>query len=92
MVFAGRRQRPIKDRPARQLPASETMEELLSTPDAARVLGMKPSALENWRWKGRGPPFVRVTARAIRYRREDLERFIKERLRRSTSDPGPATV
>ena len=65
------------------------MEELLSTPDAARVLGMKPAALENWRWKGEGPPFVRVTARAIRYRREDLERFVEERLRRSTSDPGP---
>ncbi len=67
------------------------MEELLNTRGAARALGMKPSALENWRWKGGGPPFVRVTPRAIRYRREDLEKFIKERLRRSTSDPGPVS-
>ena len=64
------------------------MEELLTTRDAARVLGMRPSALESWRWKGEGPPHVRLTARAIRYRREDLERFIAERLRRSTSDRG----
>ena len=68
------------------------MEELLTTPDAARVLGMKPAALENWRWRGEGPPYVRVTARAIRYRRADLERFIEERLRCSTSDPGPEPV
>ncbi len=66
------------------------MQQLLTTRDAARVLGMRPSALENWRWKGGGPPFVRVTARAIRYRREDLKRFIEQRLRRSTSDPGPS--
>ncbi len=66
------------------------MEELLRTPDAARILGLKPSALENLRWKGGGPPFVRLTARAIRYRREDLEKFIEDRLRRSTSDDGQA--
>ena len=65
------------------------MEELLTTEDAARILGLKRSALENWRWKGGGIPFVRVTPRVIRYRREDLEKFIQERLRKSTSDPGP---
>lgn len=67
------------------------MEKLLTTPDAARVLGMKAAALESWRWRGEGPPFVRVTARAIRYRPEDLKRFIEDRLRRSTSDPGRST-
>ncbi len=65
------------------------VEELLNTPGAARVLGMRPSALENWRCTGGGPPFVRIGSRAIRYRPEDLERFIQERLRRSTSDAGP---
>lgn len=62
------------------------MEILLDTKQAAEVLGMKPSALENWRWTGKGPRFVKLSARAIRYRREDLEEFIADRLRTSTSD------
>ncbi len=78
--------------PANKQSAAPEMDELLTTPDAARILGMRPSALENWRWRGEGPLFVRVTPRAIRYRRQDLESFIQDRLRCSTSDPGPTAA
>ena len=63
-------------------------EKLLTTRQAAKFLGLKPSCLENWRWKGYGPPYVQVTRRAIRYRREDLDAFVQERRRFSTSDAG----
>ncbi len=64
------------------------MLELLTTREAARVLKTRPSCLENWRWRGEGPPFVKI-GRMVRYRPEDLSSWAEERLRRSTSDPGP---
>ncbi len=63
-------------------------EGLLTTRQAAEFLGLKPSCLENWRWKGYGPSYVQVTRRAIRYQREDLDAFVQERRRSSTSDTG----
>jgi len=35
--------------------------------------------LANWRHLGRGPNFIRVSARKILYDRADLERFFSER-------------
>jgi len=61
---------------------------LLTTPAAARVLGHSPRSLESWRYRGGGPRFVRVSARSVRYRLADLEAWIEERLRVSTSDNG----
>lgn len=58
---------------------SELQDELLSTPEAAALLNIKPGTLEVWRANKRYPlPFVRV-GRTIRYRRGDLVRFIEQR-------------
>lgn len=65
---------------------------LLNQRDAASYLSVEPRTLEAWRCRGGGPPFVRISARAIRYRREDLSRWIEERVRRSTSDEGPSAT
>ena len=61
---------------------------LLRERDAARFLNFNVRTLQMWRVRGGGPPFVRVSSRAVRYRLQDLEGWIEERLRRSTSDPG----
>jgi predicted site-specific integrase-resolvase len=42
--------------------------------EAADKLGVAVSTLDQWRWQGRGPLFVKV-GRLIRYREEDLEAF-----------------
>jgi hypothetical protein len=47
-------------------------EALLRTDVAAQFLSMSNRALEAWRHRGGGPPFVRISSRAIRYRRKDL--------------------
>ena len=44
--------------------------------------------LEVGRYKGTGPPFIRIGNR-VRYRLSDLRAFIEARRRTSTSDPGP---
>lgn len=62
--------------------------ELLNEREAARLLGYTPRALQKWRMTGGGPRFVRVSARSVRYRRQDLDAWIRERLRQSTSDLG----
>ena len=66
-----------------------TAPKLLSTEDeAAAALGFTARFLQNRRHRGDGPRFVRISARAIRYRPEDLQAWAAERLRTSTSDPG----
>ena len=59
---------------------------LFDEKQAARFLGFTPRALQAWRINGRGPQFVRVSSRAIRYRRKDLIDWAAERLRTSTSE------
>ena len=60
---------------------------LLTTKDAARLLGLSPAMLERWRWMNAGPPFVRPTGgRAVRYRWRDLIDWIE----RNRVDPEEA--
>lgn len=60
----------------------------LNTADTATLIGVDPSTLYRWR-EGRsdkaGPPFYRLPSGAIRYRREDVERWVE--LYREAGDP-----
>lgn len=58
---------------------------LINEMQAAKFLGYTVRALQNWRVRGGGPPFVKVSARSIRYRRRDLIAWAEERLQLSTS-------
>jgi len=60
---------------------------LLTTQQAAALLGYKPRMLEARRVRGDGPKYVRISARAIRYRPIDLHIWIESRLKSSTSEP-----
>lgn len=61
---------------------------LLTEQEAGQILGFSPRTLQKWRVSGGGPAFVRVSSRCVRYRMEDLERWIADRVRMSTSDDG----
>ena len=56
---------------------------------AAAEIDVVPRTLQGWRQKGGGPRFVRLSKRCVKYRRIDLKIWADERLRSSTSDPGP---
>lgn len=62
--------------------------ELLAEKEVAKKLGFSPRTLQKWRRTGSGPVFMRISPRCVRYREEDLEAWVKERRRRSTSDDG----
>jgi Helix-turn-helix domain len=42
--------------------------------------GLSPRTLENWRWRGEGPPFVKI-GRKVVYRLIDVEAYEHEQLR-----------
>jgi predicted DNA-binding transcriptional regulator AlpA len=52
-------------------------EQVFDQRQAAELLGLSPATLASWRSRGRGPAFLRLGGRAIRYRRSDLERFLE---------------
>jgi len=62
--------------------------ELLSTKEAARMLGVSAAFLERDRWAGARIPFIKVGSRAVRYRRSDLDAYIERQVRTSTSCGG----
>lgn len=61
----------------------------MTTAMAAEYVGLSPATLETMRVRGGGPVFVKLGARVV-YQREDLNRWLEERKRKSTSDPGEA--
>lgn len=55
--------------------------------EAADVLCYSVRALQNWRHRGGGPKFIKVSARSVRYRRRDLLDWIEARTVAHTSQP-----
>ena len=62
---------------------------LIAEKPAGVFLGVTSRKMQKWRQDGDGPPYVRLSARCIKYTRARLKRYADERLRASTSDPGP---
>lgn len=54
---------------------------LLTEGQVARFLQLSPNTLRYWRKTAehRGPPFVKIERRPVRYRLEDLEAYLKRR-------------
>jgi len=64
---------------------------ILNTVQAANYIGMSKAFLERDRWAGARIPFIKVGSRAVRYRLSDLEEFLDQQVRRSTSDLGESS-
>ena len=70
--------------PSREDP--DYLDRLMDEREAAGLLCYSVRALQNWRVRGGGPRFVKVSGRSIRYRRRDLIDWIEARLRSNTSE------
>ena len=51
----------------------------LSETHAAEYLSLSKKSLQRWRFNRQGPPYVKLR-KTIRYRREDLDHWMKERI------------
>ena len=61
------------------------LDQLLNEHDAAQMLGFTIRALQNWRVRGGGPKFVKVSRRSVRYQRRDLLAWIQSNIRSNTA-------
>ena len=70
------------------IPANDPdyLDRLMNERGAAAFLGYTIRALQNWRLRGGGPVYVKVSARSIRYRRRDLLAWIETKRRSNTSE------
>jgi predicted DNA-binding transcriptional regulator AlpA len=63
----------------------------LRTPEAARFLSLSGRTLEKHRIYGTGPRYSKLGGRVV-YRLEDLQAWVAQGAKASTSDPGLGTV
>lgn len=56
----------------------------LTTEQAAQYLALSPNTLMRWRWTGDGPRYLKL-GRAVRYDRADLDAYVAQSGRNSTS-------
>jgi predicted DNA-binding transcriptional regulator AlpA len=61
---------------------------ILRQREAAKYIGLAESTLEKRRGTGDGPRFVKLGTRAIGYDVRDLDAWLEEQKRASTSDDG----
>ena len=52
----------------------------LSETHAAEYLSLSKKSLQRWRFNRQGPPYVKLNMKTIRYRREDLDQWMQDRL------------
>ncbi len=64
------------------------MQKLLNEKQVSELTGRAVTTLQKDRLKGIGLRYVRL-GRLVRYRPQDVEAWIEQNLRCSTSDPGP---
>jgi predicted DNA-binding transcriptional regulator AlpA len=62
-------------------------ERMLREREVAEQLGVSERTLQGWRWRGGGPPFVRIGG-AVRYEPAEVRVWLEAQRRTSTSDPG----
>lgn len=51
--------------------------QFLTSAQAAKYLNVNPRLMDDWRWRKRGPKFVKV-GNSVRYKRDELEVFIHQ--------------
>jgi hypothetical protein len=55
-------------------------DDLIDQKEAARLLGIRPRTLQEWRYEGRGPGWFKV-GQSVRYSRKGLEVWLAARAR-----------
>ena len=51
---------------------------LLNEKEVIELLSVSKHTLRNWRQSGRGPAYVKVGERSIRYREDVIQKFIED--------------
>ena len=76
----------VKHKESTENTISVDPERLMTETEAAPFLGVTRRALQQWRLNGKGPKYVKISQRCIRYRRIELIKWSEERLQSNTSE------
>ena len=60
--------------------SANTNDCLLNERQVSLRLGVTPSPWQAWRYQGRGPQFLRLSNRCVRYRACDINAWLENRL------------
>lgn len=60
------------------MPDNTKTDELLTFREVAAILKLNPQTMIEWRRSDRGPKWVRIGQKTVRYRRSDLEAWIAD--------------
>lgn len=60
--------------------AGAIQKQLLRPDETAQFLCVSVETLAQWRSQRRGPPYVKLESRLVRYRLRELEAYLEERL------------
>ena len=63
------------------------MNHLMTPVQAAGYLNFSVATMAKWRCNGDGPAYIKVSARCVRYRLEDLQAWLASRIARHTAQP-----
>lgn len=58
---------------------------LLSEVEAAQLLGLSPHTLNRWRVARKGPPFIKIGARVVKYRLSDLTTWVESQRKQTNT-------
>jgi hypothetical protein len=56
-----------RTKPRRTTVTAAPVGEILTTTQAAKILGVKPRALVMWRYQKKGPPYFAISKKCVRY-------------------------
>lgn len=62
------------------------MDDMLTTKEAAKVVGRHEQTLRRWRVEGSGPKYVKVTPRLVMYSRDALDEWNNQHTTKSAYD------
>lgn len=68
--------------------AGTAHEELLSTAEAAKALGLAEPTLRLWRHQKKGPRSFKMGAHRVLYRRADLDEWVEAQYRQALEEAG----
>jgi len=61
------------------------LDRLIDEKEAADLLCYSVRALQNWRHRGGGPKFIKVSSRSVRYRIRDIQEWVEKKTVSNTS-------
>jgi predicted DNA-binding transcriptional regulator AlpA len=70
-------------------PLMDSLENLLDEIAISKIFGRAIQTLQKDRLSGEGPPFIKI-GRLVRYRPSDVQAWLDQQTRRSTTDQGAA--